>query len=187
MYIQNTYSRREYEQNRMKRSNISTIHPNDTNKGDHFGGPNDPCNSDHKSQESHPDTYTVYIDGSCVHNGSVTASAGYGLFWGDNHPWNCSLSLSNKSIPTNHTAELTAAIRAVQIAEKNQLNNLIIKSDSKYVIRGVSEWSQKWTENDWKTINGDNILNRDEWIELIDLIKSTKVNINWQFVQHTQE
>ena len=76
----------EYEQHRMKQSNISTIHPNATNKGDHLEGPNAPCNSDHKSQDFHPDTHTVYIDGICVQTGSITASAGYGLFWGDNHP-----------------------------------------------------------------------------------------------------
>ena len=68
--------------------------------------------------------HTVYIDGSCVGNGSNNAKAGIGLFWGDNHPWNISNALvqEDREILTNNRAELRAAIRAVEIAREHKLD-----------------------------------------------------------------
>ena len=53
---------------------------------------------------------TVYIDGSCIRNGASTAQAGYGLFWGNEHPWNFSSPLPQDGAATNNKAELAAAI-----------------------------------------------------------------------------
>ena len=58
-------------------------------------------------------------------NGASTAQAGYGLFWGGQHPWNCSYPLPQESAVTNNKAELAAAIKALQVARDHYLEQLI--------------------------------------------------------------
>ena len=64
-------------------------------------------NQQRSSQNTVP---TVYIDGSCIRNGTASVQAGIGLFWGDGHPWNSSISLTTDSTHTNNKAELMAVV-----------------------------------------------------------------------------
>ena len=125
---------------------------------------------------------TVYIDGSCIRNGTSTAQAGYGIFWGDQHPWNCSNPLPLDSTATNNKAELMAAIKALQVATDNNLKRLIVCSDSNYVIQGVTEWIYKWSENGWKTANGEDVKNKDIWKELAAFAQDSGMDITWKHV-----
>ena len=104
------------------------------------------------------------------------------MFWGDGHPWNSSIALTADSTPTNNKAELTAAIKAIQQAGENNLTDLVIKSDSKYVVNGITEWVQKWMNNGWKTSSGEQVKNKEEWTDLMNVIKSNNINITWQHV-----
>ena len=91
------------------------------------------------------------MDGSCKGNDAKNSKAGIGLYWGDNQPWNISKTLSKdqKDVLTNNKAELRAAIRAVEIACEHNIEHLIINSDSKYVVSGITEWIYKWQKNNW--------------------------------------
>lgn len=124
---------------------------------------------------------TVYIDGSCIRNGAASAQAGIGIFWGPDHPWNCGQSLHEEEL-TNNKAEMRAAIRAIEVAKEHDVGKLIIKSDSNYVIRGVTEWVHKWQENQWKTSDGENVKNKEIWIKLLNLIQNSKIHITWEHV-----
>ena len=192
---QNTYTRQDYENiNRIEGVTATSVPLTQTTEepkqdADVFQGESTCITSTenckqpvitHITQQN--TTHTVYIDGSCVRNGSTSAQAGYGLFWGDKHPWNCSIPLSAEISPTNNKAELRAAIKAVQVATENDLKELIVNSDSKYVISGITEWVQKWTDNGWKTSSGEQVKNKEEWTELIKLINSCKTNITWYHV-----
>ena len=105
------------------------------------------------------------------------------MFGGDGNPWNSSIALTADSTPTNNKAELTAAIKAIQQASEYNLKELIINSDSKYVINGATKWVQKWMDNGWKTSSGDEVKNKEEWTELVNVIKSTNISITWKHVQ----
>ena len=80
----------------------------------------------------------VYIDGSCKSNGTKNSKAGIGIYWGDNHRWNVSNTLSQdqNDALTNNKTELRAATRALEIACEHKLDQLIINSDSKFVCVG---------------------------------------------------
>ena len=98
----------------------------------------------------------VYTDGSCLGNGAQSAEAGYGVFWeGDNHLWNGSFKIPVEEGPTNNKAELRAAIKAIQIGHENHIEKLEINSDSKNVILGVTQWSNQWLRNGWKSSSGE--------------------------------
>ena len=134
--------------------------------------------------EQRANVYRVYIDGSCIRNGASTAQAGYGLYWGDQHPWNCSnpLPQDGTATATNNKAELAAAIKALHIARDHKLEQLIIYSDSNYVIQGITEWVNKWKENGWKTAGGEDVKNKEVWIELSKLSEASTTKITWKHV-----
>ena len=125
---------------------------------------------------------TVYIDGSCIRNGSSSAKAGYGVYWGVDHPWNGSFTMPTEEGAINNKAELRAAIRAIEIAEHNQVEKLMINSDSKYVIQGITQWSDNWCKNGWKTSNGEAVKNKEEWLQLTQLVNASKMSIEWKHV-----
>jgi hypothetical protein len=86
--------------------------------------------------ESAGNQLIVYTDGACVANGKRNARAGVGVYFGSDDE----LSVYNVSEPlegptqTNQRAELTAALRALQVAKENGLvaagDHLIVRTDS---------------------------------------------------------
>ena len=50
---------------------------------------------------------------------------------------------------TNNIMELTAAIKALEHIPKN--SNVVLTTDSKYVMQGITEWIKNWKIRNWKT------------------------------------
>lgn len=80
---------------------------------------------------------------------------------------------------TNNQMELMATIRGIQAA-KAFGREITLYTDSKYVIRGATEWLKGWKKNGWITSQGEPVLNRELWEQLSPLIESTE--IDWQYV-----
>ena len=68
------------------------------------------------------------------------------------------------------------------IARDQNLEQLTIYSDSNYVIQGVTEWIFKWKENGWKTAGGEDVKNKDLWMELAGLTQEIRTKIEWKHV-----
>ena len=97
-----------------EKNNSASVSDNETIQGD-----NALVEVIYREQEM--EEKTVYIDGSCIRNGSDSAKAGYGVYWGVDHPWNGSYTMPKEEGATNNKAELRAAIKAIEIAEHNQV------------------------------------------------------------------
>lgn len=91
----------------------------------------------------------VYIDGSCTNNGKVNATAGYGVYFGENDERNEYARVEGKQ--SNNTAELTGAIRCMEILEKDVDKKINIYTDSEYVIKCLTTYGSKLESNNWKT------------------------------------
>lgn len=197
------YSRKDYEANRLRNSiNIDEIQiANDVTQkslagsyediieGEFMGDNSVLCGSEASilTQCTAPSdksliTHTVYIDGSCKGNGTDSAKAGIGLFWGDSHAWNCSYTLSADEAHTSNKAELRAAIKALEIAHDNRIERLIIISDSKYVVSGATQWVYQWSKNGWKTSNNEDVKNKEEWLKLKELLDKNNLLVTWKHV-----
>ena len=172
---QTTYSKDDYENGRGKQTYLTA---KDTDRTD--TDVESICQNGEEGFEIQ--TATVYIDGSCIKNGSDSAKAGYGLYWGDNHPWNGSYALSSEEGAINNKAELKAAIKAIEIAKENHIDVLFINSDSKYVVSGATEWSWNWSKNGWRTSTGEPVKNKEEWVQLLNLIQSSEMSVSWKHV-----
>ena len=113
---------------------------------------------------------TVYTDGSSRGN---PGRGGYGaiLIYG-NHRKELS---QGYRLTTNNRMELMAVIAALEALKKNNLN-ILIHSDSNYVVKAVMEgWLNKWIKTNFK----GNIKNRDLWERYDELSKNHQIHFKW--------
>jgi ribonuclease HI len=82
--------------------------------------------------------------------------------------------------------ELKAVLKGVEALAKTDCNpkedELEIISDSMYVIKGSTEWVDKWKEHEWKTLTGKDVKNQDLWLKIIK-IKETYLNLKFNWVK----
>jgi ribonuclease HI len=84
---------------------------------------------------------------------------------------------------TNNRMELTGAIEALS-ALRGVPGAVAIYTDSTYVIQGISGWIFGWKKRGWKTAAGGDVLNRDLWEKLDDLVSARgKGAIAWHYVR----
>lgn len=81
---------------------------------------------------------------------------------------------------TNNRMELTAVIEALKALKREC--DVVIHTDSRYVMDGVQQWLPNWKQNGWKTSNKKSpVKNVDLWQELDALLQ--KHNIRWIWVK----
>ena len=70
---------------------------------------------------------------------------------------------------TNNRMELTAVIKSLEILKEPCEVNLY--SDSSYVINAFEQnWIGNWRKNNWRTANKKDVLNKDLWEKLSNLV-----------------
>lgn len=87
---------------------------------------------------------------------------------------------------TNNRMELSAAINALiyvdeNINEDDMVGGIVVQSDSKYVIKGITEWVSGWQRNGWITAGKKEVENRDLWEALVFATKG--LNVAWKYVE----
>ena len=129
--------------------------------------------------------FTVYIDGACKRNGKTGSRAAYG-FYIENDRTKCNGLIDVNEKQTNNTGELVAAIEALNYALSKNIQEIVIKSDSEYVIRGITKDILFWKNNDWKLKSTNALVkNKGLWEKLYSL--STKLNVKWIHVRRESE
>ena len=114
----------------------------------------------------------IYTDGSCLEN---PGNGGWAAIINDNGGVR-KISGSEKST-TNNRMELMAPINALKQININ--SKIEIYTDSQYVKLGITQWINKWVNNNWQTSKKEDVKNKDLWLELYNLNKSLNVNWNW--------
>ena len=92
----------------------------------------------------------IYMDGSCINNGTEEARAGSGMWYGTLDPQNKAICVPGKR-QSNQVVELLVILYAV----KDTLGNkpLRIRSDSEFVIKGLTTYARDWELKDWIGVN----------------------------------
>lgn len=88
---------------------------------------------------------------------------------------------------TNNRMELLGSIRALRVILEQKLsgNAVELYTDSTYVIRGITQWIQGWKKNGWKTAEGKDVLNKDLWETLDDVLSGLRRDgkkVEWKHV-----
>ncbi|NWS12870.1 RNH1 Ribonuclease, partial [Pachyramphus minor] len=124
------------------------------------------------------DFVVVYTDGCCSGNGRNRARAGIGVYWGPGHPLNTSERLPGRQ--TNQRAEIHAACKAIEQAKSQNIKKLIIYTDSKFTINGITSWVDNWKTNGWRTSAGRSVINKEDFERLDKLSKD--IEIQWMHI-----
>lgn len=74
---------------------------------------------------------------------------------------------------TNNRMEMYAVGAALE-ALQNTPGDVIIYTDSTYVIRGITQWVWGWKRNNWRTAEGKDVSNKDIWQDLVVLVAKRK-------------
>jgi ribonuclease HI len=130
-------------------------------------------------------TIYIFTDGSSLGNpGSggwgaiVVADGNVKEFGGGENP------------TTNNRMELSAAIGALKFVG-NAEKQIILHTDSSYVINGITKWIWGWKKNNWTTSTKSEVINRDLWEELFVLVNGAasaegygepRKKIEWKYV-----
>ena len=85
-----------------------------------------------------------------------------------------------KCITTNNVMEMTAIIKVLEKCLELGYKYVRVFTDSNYVKMGLTEWSKNWERNGWKTVKGDDVKNKDEWVQMVELMRKFDiVDIKW--------
>ena len=119
-------------------------------------------------------TVIIFTDGACRGN---PGPGGWGVLieYGE-----LSKQLYGGDVSTtNNKMELTEAIMA--LTEIKEPCEIILYTDSKYVLQGIEEWIHNWKKRGWRGANKKPVKNIDLWKELDEL--RDKHNIKWNWVK----
>lgn len=122
-------------------------------------------------------TVDIYTDGACRGN---PGPGGWGalLIAGDRR----STLHGGEPDTTNNRMELRAAIEALNAL--NGERKVILHTDSKYVMNGITDWMAGWKKRGWKTASKQPVKNQDLWQQLDDAV--SRHDITWKWVRgHT--
>ena len=116
----------------------------------------------------------IYTDGACKGN---PGEGGWGAVIENKKSVNKLYGYEENT--TNNRMEIVAAIKALKtFSEKS---DIIIYTDSKYLMNGINDWINNWKKNNWKTSNKKDVKNVDLW-KIIDEL-NLKHNIEWNWVK----
>ena len=117
---------------------------------------------------------TIYTDGACKGN---PGEGGWGAY----------IEYNNEKVKlygyekntTNNRMEITAAIEALRSIKIK--SNIIIYTDSKYLMNGINTWIHDWKKKNWRTSSNKGVKNVDLW-QIIDELNSNH-SIKWIWVK----
>ena len=114
----------------------------------------------------------IFTDGACRGN---PGPGGYGsIIRTQGRDEEISGSAKNT---TNNIMELTAAL--VALKQLNEPCEVVITSDSQYLVKGMTEWIKGWIKKGWVTAARQPVKNKEIWIELDRLSKPHKITWKW--------
>ena len=119
----------------------------------------------------------IYTDGACSGN---PGPGGWGYVIVENGQIFSNNGSENQT--TNNRMELTAAIKALEIARKDE--RLYLYTDSTYLQKGITEWIVNWKKNNWITSSKKPVSNKDLWIKIDQL--NIELDIEWKWVKAHQ-
>ena len=82
-----------------------------------------------------------------------------------------------EALTTNNRMELTAVIKGLEAL--NKPCSVLVTTDSKYVLSGMTEWMPNWKKRNWKTASKKPVLNVDLWQQLDAQVQQHEVSWEW--------
>ncbi len=117
--------------------------------------------------------FRIYTDGCYLEKSRRAAYA----FIGKNLSGNLDLFAQNIYTQSSSLTELIAVVNALK--HYRDLNKLRIVTDSRYIIKGLTEWIFNWKLNDWHTAQGEKVKNQAYWLAFDELSQGKYIEFEW--------
>jgi ribonuclease HI len=78
---------------------------------------------------------------------------------------------------TNNQMELMAAIQGLETLTRPC--HVVLTTDSKYVMQGITEWISGWKRKGWKTAAGKPVKNQELWQRLDAAVATHQIEWRW--------
>ncbi|MCF6185577.1 MAG: ribonuclease HI [Bacteroidales bacterium] len=116
---------------------------------------------------------TVYTDGSYSEKKKICAY----VVLVKNSLNKYDIKFGIKQVKNSSLIEMIAVIEGLkEIADEEKIR---IVTDSRYVIKGLTEWMYNWKLNDWHTAQGEKVKNIDYWKEYEVLTQNKYLEFEW--------
>lgn len=126
------------------------------------------------------DTIIIYTDGSSRGN---PGPGGWGAIIAT-----CEIVAeigNGDSHTTNNKMELSAAIESLCFVRNlGNKYTIDVRADSSYVINGITKWVKGWEKNGWMNSKKEEVLNRDLWEALAEVVADLQMSgckISWNY------
>ncbi len=114
----------------------------------------------------------IFTDGACSGN---PGCGGYAAILLEDE--NVIVEAGYSEFTTNNKMELIAVIKGIAKAAKKGYEEIEIFSDSAYVVNAMKKnWITLWKSKDWKTSKGEDVKNKELWLELERQLVKCKVD-----------
>ena len=129
----------------------------------------------------------IFTDGAVPNNQSKNQfknlKGGIGVYFGENNIYNISKQIveSEHVKVTNQVCETMACIMALETivtTQKIGKKEIIIYTDSMYLVNAMTTWAKTWKKNNWTKSNGKTIEN----IDIIKKLYYLSVNLNVTYI-----
>ncbi|MEY2342855.1 ribonuclease HI [Acidithiobacillus sp. IBUN Pt1247-S3] len=78
---------------------------------------------------------------------------------------------------TNNRMELGAALHGLEALKRP--SSILIRSDSQYLIKGMTEWLAGWQKRGWRSAGGSAVKNVELWQGLARLAQTHQLRWEW--------
>ncbi len=119
-------------------------------------------------------TIRIWSDGACSGN---PGPGGWGTIIFRNGTYQEYSGYQPKT--TNNIMEMTGALEGIRHTPEG--SQLVITTDSQYLVKGMTEWMKGWKKKKWKKADGKPVLNKSIWMALDAEVKLR--DIQWQWVK----
>lgn len=111
----------------------------------------------------------VFTDGSCLNNGSPSATGGFACVWPYNQELTGAWPLKDGTVPTNNRAEFHAFLKACRDADTLDTDQQYVASkrtlhvftDSELLVKTVVSYIPQWRKKGWVKKDGSPVMNLD--------------------------
>lgn len=128
-------------------------------------------------------TLIIYSDGACRGN---PGPGGWAAVIVKNNSQIVELGGYEQST-TNNAMEIRGILESLDYAVNDRPDKIIVYSDSSYVLNAITKWIYGWQKNGWKSSEGKDVANQNDWKHIYLSIQKLKgTEISWNYVRgHT--
>ena len=114
----------------------------------------------------------IYTDGACRGNPGI---GGWGAIIQFQN--NSKELFGGRAETTNNQMEMQAVIEGLKALKEPC--KIMLYTDSKYVMDGITSWIHGWKKSNWKTANKKPVKNMELWQELDQLVNQHEITWKW--------